>query len=76
MVCVPCVCMSVCAVASKHQSGLAVEGTRVLGAGYVSICDPGLGTEETGGSQSWLGEEPGGPSQLLGRPWCLGFGCQ
>ena len=70
---VPCVSMSVCAIASKHQAGLAVDRTKDLGAGYLSGWDPGLDTEETGGSQSWLLEEPGGPSQLLGRPLVWGL---
>lgn len=50
---VPCECMSVCAVASKHQTGLAVDRTKDLGAGYLSGCDLVLDTEETGGSQSF-----------------------
>lgn len=76
---VPCVSMSVCAIASKHQAGLAVDRAKDLGAGYFSGCDPGLDTEETAGSQSCLLEEStwlGGPSQLLGRPQCLGLGYQ
>lgn len=73
---VPWVCMSVCAIASKHQAGLAVDRTKDLGAGFLSGCDPGLDTEETRESQSWLLEEPGCPSQLLGRPWRLGLGYQ
>lgn len=74
--CVPCVRMSVCAMASKHQAGLAVGRTKDWGPRYLSGCDPGLDTEETRRSRSWLLEEPGGPSQLLGRAQCLALGYQ
>lgn len=43
---VPCVCMSVCAMASKHQAGLAVDRRKDLGARYLSSCYPGLDTED------------------------------
>lgn len=68
-----CTCL-VCAIASKHQSGLAGDRTKDLGLGCLSSCDPGLDTEETRGCQSWLLEEPGGPQEdhektMVSRAW-------
>lgn len=47
-VCAYFVCMSVCIITSKHQAGLAGQQDKR----YVSNCDPGMDTGDTGGSQS------------------------
>lgn len=64
---VPCVCMLVCATASKHQAGLAVDRSKGLGAGCLSGCDPGL--RETSMCVSAWGnwEINGSRVQLLGK---------
>lgn len=45
--------------------------TRGSADGYWSGHKAGLDPGETRGSESWLPEGPGGPCQLLERPWRL-----
>lgn len=71
--CALCVYVRLC-ICEQTPSWTNSGQAKYLGAGYLSGCDSGLDTQETWGSQSWLLEGQGGPSQLLGRPQCLGFG--